>query len=155
MYISLQYGNVNKQVLVRICHSVVFLPVLGSQLADLSRLQQQLLLQLVGRQRVLQQLDLYTRRLVQHLVEDKTLNLGNLLSSEEMMKLAARYLCFHHVEFASLLRRVRQEVCSDLQHGGSLVVDDVRRYVSDVRLHFLLNDVLQLWIKNDKHNREY
>lgn len=46
-----------------------FLPVLGSQLTDLSRLQQQFLLQLVGRQRVLQKLDLYTRRLVQHLVE--------------------------------------------------------------------------------------
>lgn len=71
-----------------------------------------------------------------------------------MMKSAARYLGFHHVEFASLLRRVRQEVCSDLQHGGGLVMDDVRRYVSDVRLHFLLNYVLQLWIKKDKHNRE-
>lgn len=46
-----------------------FLPVLGSQLTDLSRLQQQFLLQLVGRQSVLQKLDLYTRRLVQHLVE--------------------------------------------------------------------------------------
>lgn len=64
-----------------------------------------------------------------------------------MRKLAARYLGFHHIEFARLLRCVREEVRSDLQHGGRLVVDDVRWDVSDVSSHGLLNEVLQLQTK--------
>lgn len=60
---------------------------------------------------------------------------------------ASHYLGFDHVELACLLRCVRQEVCSDLQHGGCLIVNDMRRYVTDVWLHALLNDILQLWVE--------
>lgn len=58
--------------------------------------------------------------------------------------MATRYLGFDHIEFARLLRRVRQEVCPNLQHGGSLVVNKVWRYVAEVRPHTFLDVVLQL-----------
>lgn len=65
--------------------------------------------------------------------------------------MAMRYLGFDHVEFARLLGRVREEVRSDLQHGGCLVVNDVWWDVSALWLHALLNDVLQLWTRKQSN----
>ena len=62
-------------------------PVLVVQLADLIGLNHQLLLQLVGGQRVLQQLDLQAGRLVQHLETHKDtqthVSISNRLSDSE------------------------------------------------------------------------
>lgn len=68
------------------------LPVLGSQLTDLGRLQQQLLLQLVGGQRILQELDLYSGRVVQHLVEDTALNRGHTERRDQQLGVSLPWL---------------------------------------------------------------
>lgn len=55
------------------------------------------------------------------------------------------HLGLRRAQLAGLLGRVCQQVGPHLQHGGRLVVDQVRRDAGRVLLQALLDGVLQLW----------
>lgn len=84
--------------------------------------------------------------MVQHLLKEPTLAAAMATGRKPS------HLGLHHAQLPGLLRRVCQQVRPHLQHGGRLVVDDLRGDARHFLLHALLNGVLQL--RRDRAERE-